>query len=193
MFQLEWEFVWWKCRLQPQRGAPTHKGRERKLNNTLSQLLLELSSGSLQPHGKDKYVHKTHWNAGKSPLGLYESDYGIFRGVTKGRERKGLTRRDMEMAWLSGGEQGVSVCVSVEHVCDGLCGWLCVSVSYTGICLGTCWEDMLSLAAGWTWAHVAVAALPQLVSWAWYSLHTEEIPKFVSYNALHQTCKVHLL
>lgn len=40
----------------------------------------------------------------KSPLGLYESDYGIFRGVSKGRERKGLTRRDMGIGWLSGGE-----------------------------------------------------------------------------------------
>lgn len=43
--------------------------------------------------------------------------------------------------------------------------------------------------------HVAAAALPQFVCWAWYSLHTEypeEIPKYTSYNALCQTCKVHL-
>lgn len=46
----------------------------------------------------------------------------------------------------------------------------------------------------WTWGHVAVATLPQLFCWAWDSLHSkhpEEIPKYISYNALCQTCKVH--
>lgn len=87
-------------------ATQTHKGRQGNLNNTLSQLLLELSSGSLQPHGKDEYVDKTHWNEGKSPLGLHGCYYGIFRGVTKGRKRKGLKRRVMGIAWLSRGEQG---------------------------------------------------------------------------------------
>lgn len=53
----------------------------------------------------------------------------------------------MGIAWLCGGEQGeaVCVCVSAENVCNGLCGQLCVSVWYAGICLCTCWEYGLSL------------------------------------------------
>lgn len=47
------------------------------------------------------------------------------------------------------------------EACGGsLSGQLCVSALYTGICLGTCGEEVLSLAAGWTWGHVAVAAWP---------------------------------
>lgn len=96
------------------------------------------------------------WVCGQDWLECREETFGIiwkwlwdFYG-----EREGSTRRDMGIAWLCGGEQGeaVCVCVSAENVCNGLCDQLCVSVWYAGICLCTCWEYGLSLAAGWTWA-----------------------------------------
>lgn len=191
MFHLEWEFVWWKCHLQPRRGAQTQKGRQGNLNNTLSQLLLECPQGAFRPMAKMSMWTRLTGMQGRD-LWDYMKVITGFLGRKGGINKEGYGN---SLAVWRGTGRGLCVFVWVLSMSVMVC--VTSSVCLYGTRVFAC-APVGNMGSAWLLdgpGHVAVAALPQFVCWAWYSLHTEypeEIPKYISYNALCQTCKVHL-